>query len=194
MRRQQSHNSDLIIIGGGASGLAAACVALQRGLRVTVLEARDRIGRKLLATGNGRCNLLNLGPPVYFGDAGFAGLVLRACPAQEVLAFFDGLGLVIAQEEGGLVYPASNQASTVLDTLRLPLERDPRCLIVCDAGVTGLEKEHQENGAAPSFWCRPPQVKASKLPVCWWRQAAPRSRSYRVPSAFIRSFKRLATA
>lgn len=151
MRQAECHNSDLIIIGGGASGLAAACVAVRNGLRVTILEARDRIGRKLLATGNGRCNLLNLGPPVYFGDTGFAGLVLRACPAAEVLSFFDSLGLLTAQEENNLVYPASNQASTVLDVLRLPLENDPRCLIVCGARVTGLARGTEVNGAAPLF-------------------------------------------
>ncbi|MHC1787349.1 MAG: aminoacetone oxidase family FAD-binding enzyme [Christensenellales bacterium] len=130
----------MIIIGGGASGLAAACTALQAGLRVTVLEARDRIGRKLLATGNGRCNLLNVGPPVYFGDPAFARAVLDRCPARDVLAFFHHLGLLTQEEEKGLVYPASGQASTVLEVLRLPLEGDPRCLLVCDAPVTGLKK------------------------------------------------------
>ncbi len=151
MRPAEWASNDLIIIGGGASGLAAACVALKAGLRVTILEARDRVGRKLLATGNGRCNLLNAGPPVYFGDPGFAVKVLRACPVGEVLAFFDGLGLVTAQEEGGLVYPASSQASTVLEVLRLPLERDPRCLIVCDAWVTGIERMPQSADKMPSF-------------------------------------------
>jgi predicted Rossmann fold flavoprotein len=154
MRPAEWASSDLIIIGGGASGLAAACVALKAGLRVTVLEARDRVGRKLLATGNGRCNLLNAGPPVYFGDPGFAKKVLRACPVEEVLAFFDSLGLITAQEEGGLVYPASNQASTVLEVLRLPLENDPRCRIVCDAPVMALTHERQGNGAMPIFQVR----------------------------------------
>lgn len=151
MRQAECLDSDLIILGGGASGLAAACVAVLNGLRVTILEARDRVGRKLLATGNGRCNLLNIGPPAYFGDAGFAGLVLHACPAEEVLAFFDSLGLVTAQEENNLVYPASNQASTVLEVLRLPLDNDPRCLIVCGSRVTGLAREQKGSGAAPLF-------------------------------------------
>ena len=174
MRQAECLDSDLIIIGGGASGLAAACVALKAGLRVTILEARDRIGRKLLATGNGRCNLLNLGPPVYFGDAGFAGLVLRACPAEEVLAFFGSLGLVTAREENNLVYPASNQAFTVLEVLRLPLEKNPRCLIVCEARVTGLVRKPEGNGAAPRFlaltasgesYCAPCVLVASGSPA-----------------------------
>ena len=151
MRPAEWPSSDLIIIGGGASGLAAACVALKAGLRVTILEARDRVGRKLLATGNGRCNLLNVGPPVYFGDPAFAEKVLRACPVEEVLAFFDSLGLITAQEEGGLVYPASNQAATVLEVLHLPLEKDPRCHIVCDARVTGIERKQQGSERKPSF-------------------------------------------
>ena len=77
-----------IVIGGGASGLAAAIVAARRGDRVTLLERSPRIGRKLLATGNGRCNLANTGSAAYYGDAAFAHRVMQAMPPQSVLRFF----------------------------------------------------------------------------------------------------------
>ena len=107
-----------LIIGGGAAGLAAAVAASRRGERVTVLERMDRVGKKLLATGNGRCNLMNAGPLRYPGGAAFAEAVLRRCGAEEQRRFWRGLGLRLREEEAGRVYPASGQASTVLDTLR----------------------------------------------------------------------------
>ena len=69
-------NKSILILGGGASGLAAAVQAGQMGARVTILERSDRMGKKLLATGNGRCNLANMGEPCYFGDTDFARRVL----------------------------------------------------------------------------------------------------------------------
>lgn len=112
---------DLIIIGGGAAGLAAACAAARPGRRVVLLEKQSRVGRKLLATGNGRCNLTRLGakPSDYFGVRGAAATALRLCPPEDVLAFFDELGLPAAPDEVGRVYPLSNQAASVLDALRL---------------------------------------------------------------------------
>lgn len=113
----------ILIIGGGASGLAAAVAAAQMGAQVTLLERSDRVGKKLLATGNGRCNLANTGEPVYFGDAQFAKAVLSHMPVEQVLAFFDALGLPARADGAGRVYPACNQAAAVLDVLRLHLER-----------------------------------------------------------------------
>ena len=112
---------DLIIIGGGAAGLAAACAAARPGRRVVLLEKQSRVGRKLLATGNGRCNLTRLGakPSDYFGARGAAATALRRCPPEDVLTFFDELGLPAAPDEEGRVYPLSNQAASVLDALRL---------------------------------------------------------------------------
>lgn len=112
---------DLIIIGGGAAGLAAACATARPGRRVVLLERQGRVGRKLLATGNGRCNLTRLGakPSDYFGARGAAATALRLCPPEDVLAFFDELGLPAAPDEEGRVYPLSNQAASVLDALRL---------------------------------------------------------------------------
>lgn len=111
-----------LILGGGASGLAAAIVAARRGERVTLLERGDRVGKKLLATGNGRCNLANLGAPVYYGDADFAARVFRHMSVTRVLSFFDEIGLPTRPDAAGRVYPACNQAAAVLDVLRAQLD------------------------------------------------------------------------
>ncbi len=141
MRRQPENNSQIIIIGGGASGLAAACLCAERGLRVTLLEKEARVGRKLLATGNGRCNLINLGEPAYFGDTAFAGAVLSRCGVPQVRDFWQGLGLLIREEADGRAYPAAGQAAAVLDCLRLRLEASPCCGIHTGETVTGIKRE-----------------------------------------------------
>ena len=118
--------AEIMIIGGGASGMAAAVRAAETaGNRVTLLERQSRVGRKLLSTGNGRCNLTNTGAGLdhYHGaDTGFAAPALAAYPPEAVLRFFEGLGLKTVAEYGGRVYPMSDHAGSVLDVLRLALE------------------------------------------------------------------------
>ena len=115
---------DVIIIGGGAAGLAAAVALSRRGRRVAVLEAQPRVGRKLLSTGNGRCNFTNTGaaPEDYFGDAALARGALAAFPPARVLEFFASLGVPARVDAEGRAYPSSNAASSVLDALRLSLQ------------------------------------------------------------------------
>ncbi len=116
----------VIVIGGGASGMLAALTAAEtRGRRVILLERQQRVGRKLLATGNGRCNLTNTGacPERYHGEnPGFAIPALAAFPPQAALDFFRGLGLMTVEEYGGRVYPLSDSAGSVVDVLRFALE------------------------------------------------------------------------
>ena len=116
----------VIVIGGGASGLTAALFAAKDPQnRVLVLERQQRLGRKLLATGNGRCNLTNTGaaPENYHGeDAAFARSALTRFTSADTLAFFSSLGLLTEEEYGGRVYPLSNSANSVLDVLRFALE------------------------------------------------------------------------
>ena len=130
---------DVIIIGGGAAGLTAALSASGRGASVAVLEAAPRIGRKILASGNGRCNLANMGAPRYFGDDYLARRVLKQYPASRVLDFFHTLGLVTVEEQSGRVYPGCGQASAVLDVLRAALTR-AGVHVVCEAPVGQIEK------------------------------------------------------
>ena len=100
----------VLILGGGASGLMAALSAAQDERNtVTVLERQSRVGRKLLATGNGRCNLTNLdlSPQHYHGqDAGFARAALSRFDGEATLEFFRALGLLTAAEPSGRVYPS----------------------------------------------------------------------------------------
>lgn len=127
----------VIIIGGGAAGMAAAIAAAMCGDRVTLLERMDRVGKKLLATGNGRCNLMNAGPLCYPGGSCLAEAVLNTCGAQDQLRFWQHLGLRTRQEDGGRVYPVSGAASTVLDTLRQAM-RLHGVEVVTEAPVTAL--------------------------------------------------------
>ncbi len=113
---------EIIVIGGGAAGMAAAITAAERGAKVTVLERMDRVGKKLLATGNGRCNLMNVGQPCYPGGESFAAQVLDVCGAEAQTVFWQKLGLRLRTEDGGRVYPVSGQASSVLDALRLAMD------------------------------------------------------------------------
>ncbi len=116
------------IIGGGASGMAAAIAAsCNPHARVILFERQNRVGRKLQATGNGRCNLSNLhaGPASYHGDdPGFAAFALECFPVVDTLDWFASLGLVTTAETSGKVYPYSDQANSVVDVLRFALERD----------------------------------------------------------------------
>ncbi len=120
----------IAIIGGGASGLAAAIEASLKArekklkAEITVFEAKDRVGKKLLATGNGRCNMMNLNENIsYFGDSDFASRVLSRYSVESNLKFFSDMGLFTRSDEEGRVYPLSNQATGVLDALRFECER-----------------------------------------------------------------------
>lgn len=113
------------VIGGGASGLMAALTAAQQGASVVLLERQSRVGRKLLATGNGRCNLTNLqlSEKNYHGaHPDFVRPALAAFGPEEALAFFRALGLLTTAEDSGRVYPLSDQAGSVVDVLRFAVE------------------------------------------------------------------------
>ena len=118
----------ILILGGGAAGLAAALAAAQTDptARVTVLERSPRPGKKLLATGNGRCNLDNEGiTPESYSSADRAALdaLLRTVNAADPLGWFRALGLYTRTDETGRVYPYSNQAADVLALLEHHLAR-----------------------------------------------------------------------
>ncbi|MCX6556622.1 MAG: NAD(P)/FAD-dependent oxidoreductase [Candidatus Aminicenantes bacterium] len=116
----------LFVIGGGSSGMMAAISAARFGAAVVLLEARDRVGKKLLATGSGRCNLTNSDTsPSRFhgGDGAFIAVVLSRFPVASAIEFFEELGVSCQAEEEGRIYPRSGQASAVLDVLRWELER-----------------------------------------------------------------------
>lgn len=118
----------IVVIGGGASGLLAAIVAkriLKENSEVTILEKKDKIGKKILATGNGRCNITNINATTknYYGkNIEFVNYALENFSPSDVISFFDQLGIYHKVENEGKVYPFSDQASSVLDVLRNELE------------------------------------------------------------------------
>lgn len=138
----------IAIIGGGASGMLAAIAAARKGAYVTIYEHKDRIGKKLLTTGNGKCNFTNLSlsKDDYRGNhPSFVLPVLESFTVEETLRFFEEIGLYY-KDRNGYVYPVSNQASTILDLLRTELER-LKVRIICDCGkiqVLKKEKGHKE--------------------------------------------------
>ncbi|MCD7738826.1 MAG: NAD(P)/FAD-dependent oxidoreductase, partial [Lachnospiraceae bacterium] len=113
------------IVGGGAAGLAAAVTACQLGAEVLLLEQTDRVGRKILSTGNGKCNFTNrrMGEEYYHSEtADLLSCFVSQDSVSQVLDFFSGLGMLYREKNGGY-YPYSEQAQTVLDVLRFALEK-----------------------------------------------------------------------
>ncbi len=112
---------DIVVIGGGASGMAAAIEAAERGCRVCIAEKMDRVGKKLLATGNGRCNLSNrdLGRCHFHGSvAALLPQMSAAADGKTVEAFWRHIGIDYIELEKGKLYPRSLQASAALNALR----------------------------------------------------------------------------
>ncbi|MBR5961237.1 MAG: aminoacetone oxidase family FAD-binding enzyme [Clostridia bacterium] len=110
--------TDVTVIGAGAAGLTAAVSAASRGLKVILIEKSERPGRKILASGNGRCNMMNGRSPVYYGDPDFAASVMNKCPAGRIKDFFLQYGLMTTEDEEGRVYPLTLQAASVLAVLK----------------------------------------------------------------------------
>ncbi|MDO9557794.1 MAG: aminoacetone oxidase family FAD-binding enzyme [Coriobacteriia bacterium] len=112
------------IIGGGAAGLSAAIAAARLGAAVTLLEADTRVGRKILTSGNGRCNLSNLSvSPSAYNHPDFVEPVLSAHRSEDIRSFFGGMGLLAYADDEGRIYPVTNAAASVLEVLRLECAR-----------------------------------------------------------------------
>ena len=119
-----SMKKQVTIIGAGASGMTAAIFAARQGAQVTLLEHMDRVGKKILSTGNGKCNLSNrfMEETCYrSGVADFPMEVISRFTVEETLSFFEDLGIVV-KDRNGYLYPHSGQASSVLDVLRAELD------------------------------------------------------------------------
>ncbi|MDD4601934.1 hypothetical protein SDC9_11458 [bioreactor metagenome] len=133
----------VIIVGGGAAGMVAAISASRQGADVTILERNPRIGKKILTTGNGRCNFTNINADCmhYQGsNPNFAHTALLKFSIPETISFFEELGIAHKVEEAGKVFPMSDQASSVLDVLRYELN-ELGVTIVCDAYVKDIRHE-----------------------------------------------------
>ena len=132
------------IIGAGAAGMAAAIAASESPEnKVVLLERQARVGRKLSATGNGRCNLSNIKASFggYHGDdPHFSEYAIRSFGPEQTLEWFRSLGLFTVTEESGKVYPYSDQANSVVDVLRFALEK-PNIELLTDFEVMRIRRE-----------------------------------------------------
>ncbi len=114
--------SDVVVIGGGAAGCMAALAAASRGAKVRLLERNPKLGRKLYITGKGRCNLTNRSSVEECianipHNGKFLMSALTQFPPEEVMAFFEELGVPLKTERGNRVFPQSDKAADVIDGL-----------------------------------------------------------------------------
>jgi|GEM_PF-37366 len=144
---------DLIVIGGGASGLVLALQAARDGLDVTILEKESRVGRKLLATGSGHCNLMNRHFSMEYYHGSVRELlkgVFEACGPEDIEAFWKSIGIELYEDPRGRLYPRSYQASSVLNRLRQECARyDVNELT--GLRVTAIEKAAAADGLSSGY-------------------------------------------
>lgn len=163
---------DVAVIGGGASGIMAAIFAARSGKNVCILEKNPRIGKKILATGNGRCNFTNINAKAQDYNSEFVGFSLECFSPKDVITFFEEIGLLSRTEAEGRVYPLSGQATAVLDVLRLELSRLSVKEIV-DFDVQKIEK----NNDGFVIFSKNEKVEAKKVIVATGGMASPKSGS-----------------
>lgn len=129
---KQKINADIAIIGGGAAGLAAAvsigkaAYSAHKKIKTVIIEKEQKTGRKLLATGNGKCNMTNynMSAEYYNGSCKrLAAELIKSFDTERLTEFFFDLGIVCKSDSQGRVYPNSEQAGAVLDILRLNISR-----------------------------------------------------------------------
>ncbi len=135
---------DVAIIGGGASGLFCACIIKSKSpdLSVAIIEKQKSVGKKLLATGNGRCNLTNIyaSADMYHGSfTQGVNHLLETCPPDMVINLFSEFGLFTTTDNEGRVYPLSRQSNSVLDVLTLCCKKYG-VDIICEEKVSGITK------------------------------------------------------
>ena len=116
---------DIIVIGAGASGLMASITAKDCGKDVGIVESKNRMGNKILSTGNGRCNITNRNikfNKYHSKNPDFFKNILNKFSNKDTISFFNSLGLPLITLEDGKMYPLSLQASSVLDILKMAIE------------------------------------------------------------------------
>ncbi len=139
---------DIIIVGGGAAGLFAAISAKKynRNCNITIIERNDRVAKKLITTGNGRCNLSNTDlntAHFHSSDSAFLQTALSDISAYEIAEFFRPLGVEVVSEDDGRIFPASKQASSVVDALRFSIS-ELGINLITDTKVTSIKKVNRK--------------------------------------------------
>ena len=132
----------VIVIGGGASGLIAAITAKEMGSDVLIIERNQRLGKKILATGNGRCNFTNVdATELNYNHPYFVKPVFEQMSPQKTLNLFEKLGVIAKIEDEGKTYPLSEQASSIVDLLVYEIDR-LKIPVVFDAKVISIVKKN----------------------------------------------------
>lgn len=153
-------NHEVIIVGGGAAGIMAAILAKDMGIDAAILEGTDRIGKKILTTGNGRCNITNkyIDENRYHSENPlFYKTALDTFTTLDTINFFTSLGLPLVTLEEGKMYPMSLQASSVLDVMRLTLT-DRNIPVYLNSKVKSIKQKKQgfslETTSGESYECK----------------------------------------
>lgn len=170
---------DIIIVGGGASGLMAAIIAKDLGKDVAIVEASDRIGKKILTTGNGRCNISNSNISFPYNcynseNESFYNFCLDNFNIDDTQNFFLSLGLPFTELENGKLYPQSLQASSVVDIFRFALvEKDIPLYTSCKIKTIHKQKLFDLSTDNPEF----PLFTCGKLILACGGKSAPKTGS-----------------
>lgn len=136
---------EVAIIGGGAAGMMAAIVAARNGANVVIYERMNRVGKKILTTGNGRCNLTNINLNhqnlgcLHSTNRDLVRNILKQFTVEDTINFFEVLGIAHKVEGGGKVFPMSDQASSVLDVLRYEMDK-LGIAVLCDCEIQSVKK------------------------------------------------------
>ena len=154
-------NYDGIIIGGGPAGMFAAITAAGRGQKVLLLERNDRLGKKLLITGKGRCNVTNHCPGQEVlqntpRNGKFLYSAMNAFPPERTMAFFEEKGCALKTERGNRVFPVTDKSQSVLECLQQELRRQHvtvktarvRKILTEEGSVTGVETQNEKISAS----------------------------------------------
>ncbi|MBR3198851.1 MAG: aminoacetone oxidase family FAD-binding enzyme [Bacilli bacterium] len=165
--------NDIVIIGGGASGMTAAIIAARKNKKVTILEKNDKLGKKILVTGNGRCNYFNeeINISHYHSDneEDLKNIITKE-NKEKVISFFDSLG-IIPKIKNGYYYPITKEATTILNALTYEIKR-LNIKVITNTEVTEIKKEDY-------FIINPNKenIKAKKIIITTGSKAAPKTGS-----------------
>lgn len=146
METDMKQYSEVVIVGAGASGLLCGGMLAEGSIPVTILEKNKKVGKKLSASGNGRCNFTNLymDPGCFYGDAGWLERMLHAYMPERIITQFRRIG-ICHRERDGYVYPHTNQAATVVDAL-LRYCRHGGAEVVTDCMVSAVTPQKEGEG------------------------------------------------
>lgn len=163
--------TSVIVIGAGASGLMAAVTAAKNGAKVTLLEQNQKVGRKIYATGNGKCNFTNsyMDMSCFHGEEELYRLIFEDFSREDTISFFEELGIMPC-ERNGYFYPSSEQAASVVRAFESELKRLGVC-VRCGAAVTGIESQDDGYAVSLDFGER---LTAPKLIVACGLMASPK--------------------